>query len=51
MKYLVFVAYYIYALTLIGGFMWAIIYKDMSAWWVILLLLLLNITPMVKTKN
>jgi len=50
MKYLVFVAYYLYALCLVVGFMWAIIYKDISAWWVILLIVLLNIAPEIKTK-
>jgi hypothetical protein len=48
MKYLVFVVYYIYALTLVAGFMWAVMYRDLSAWWVILLICLLNITPEFK---
>lgn len=42
---IVFIAYYLYALFLIGGFFWAVIYKDLSAWWTILLVILLNLTP------
>ena len=48
---IVFIVYYIYALLLVFGFMWAVIYKDLSAWWVILLVVLLNISPEVKTKK
>jgi len=45
---IVFIAYYIYALLLVFGFMWAVIYENLSGWWVILLLALLNITPYAK---
>lgn len=46
---IIFICYLIYALILIAGFMWAIIYKDLSAWWVLLLLCLLSVK--IKTKN
>lgn len=46
---IIFIGYLIYALILIIGFMWAILYKDLSAWWALLLLFLLDVK--IKTKN
>jgi hypothetical protein len=50
-NYLVFIVYYIYALILIVGFMWAVIYKGLSGWWIILLLMLVNISPEMTSKS
>ena len=46
---IIFICYLIYALILITGFMWAIIYKDLSEWWILLLLCLLSVK--IKIKN
>jgi hypothetical protein len=42
------VAYYIYAALCVGLFSWAIFEKGASAWWVVVLLALVSVTPTVK---
>lgn len=50
MKYLVFVAYYLWAGFLLYGLYHVIFVLDKSAWW-ILLLTLLSISPTMSSKS
>jgi hypothetical protein len=47
----VIVAYYIYAALCVGLFSWGIFEKGASAWWSVVLLLVVSVTPKVKVKD
>lgn len=51
MKYLVFVAYYLYSLAIISGTAYLVFWKDASGWWFVLAALLINNSPEFKTTN
>jgi len=50
MKYLIFVAYYLYALAIIAGTAFLVFWRGESGWWFLLALLLLQITPSINKK-
>ena len=45
------VAYYIYAALCVGLFSWGIFEKGASAWWSVVLLFLVSVTPKVKVED
>lgn len=47
----VFVSYYIYCIVIIGVFSYAVFILNRSGWWFALALILLSISPTIKTKN
>lgn len=47
----VFIAYYIFAVFVVGLFSYAVFWLDKSAWWFVMVLILLNISPTVKNKE
>lgn len=51
MKYIVFVAYYVYATLLIAGTAYLVFYKGISGWWFLLTAVFLNTTPSFKSEN
>ena len=47
----VFIAYYIFAVFVVGLFSYAVFWLDKSGWWFLIALILLNISPTIKNKK
>ena len=50
-NYWVFIAYYIFAVFVVGLFSYAVFWLDKSGWWFLMALILLNISPTIKNKK
>jgi hypothetical protein len=51
MKYLVFIAYYIYAITVLFGTAYVVFWKGQSGWWFLLSVALLGVAPSLKNGD
>lgn len=51
MKYLVFVAYYVYCLGIMAGCGYIVFWRGESGWWFVLAALMTEISPEFKSKG
>lgn len=51
MKYLVFVAYYLFCAFLLAGTAYIVFWKQQSGWWFLLALVFANLSPEFNSDN